>query len=74
MWAVRILSMVVVLGVALWSRSGRLLALTLLMRFVTEVFDTVAVVNTGGFSAMAAVLIVIAILELLAILWLWRSE
>ncbi len=74
MWASRILSMVVVLGAALLLRSPNLLALALLMRLVTEVFDTLALVNTGGFSAMTVVLLVIAALELACIVWLVQLQ
>lgn len=70
MWAGRFLAMVVVLVVALASRSAALLTLVLLMRFVTETFDAIAAFRAGSDTGYGSVLF--AALELAALILLVR--
>lgn len=70
MWAGRFLAMVVVLVVALASRSAALLALVMLMRLVTETTDAVAFMRAGSDTGYGS--LVVAALELLALIILVR--
>jgi hypothetical protein len=70
MLAGRIVAMVIVLGVALAFRSPLLLALVFLMRLIVEIFDLVAFVGYQGFTGPAVAVVIFAVLDATALVWL----
>jgi hypothetical protein len=72
MLAGRFFSMVVVLAIALALRSAPLLTLVLLMRFLTEAGDSFAAFRTGS-ATRGYSIIVVAMCELVALIWLARG-
>lgn len=71
MLASRVAAMVIVLAVALFTRSPRMLALALFMRLLTEVQDAAAILTSGGMgnqaTAFVTIIVVIMVLEAVGI-------